>query len=502
MPIPEPQSEAAAFLQELTGAHPIETHISAVFCGNRHAFKLKKAVMLPYLDFSDPVQRLHSLRMELILNKTTAPEIYQHVKAIYRTPSGKLALTEDGQNLPAQAVDYVLQMARIPENDLFDNIAAQGPVTTELLKALADTVFFFHAGLAPIIKKDWPNELLRLIDGNRIAARYTRLDSKMLTQWYELAVGAVHARWADFAARGEGGFIRRTHGDLHLGNICLWKSKPTLFDALEFDENLATIDTAYDLAFLLMDLNQRLGSATANLVFNRIIARNGDAAMVPLLPLYLSLRAIIRAHVTALSGDLSVTNVLLGSAIKYLQPNPVALIAIGGLPGSGKSTLAYRLAPRFGSSPGGLVLRHDEIRKQLAGFAPERKLDPSFYTPEMNDRVERRSLDLMKASDFSRTIIVDATCRNPLFQQAIEDAARAHKIAFFGFWLTAPSAALEERVGARKADASDADVTLLRSMLAAAQAVPAEWRLIDTTQNDGGFTEMMSVLSTSKLQVN
>lgn len=502
MPIPGPQAEASTFLQELTGAQPIETHISAVYCGNRHAFKLKKAVVLPYLDFSTPTRRLRFLRRELILNKRTAPDIYQHVKAIYHTLNGKLALTEDGQDLPADAVDYVLQMAKIPKKDLFDNIAAQGPITTDILKALADTVFFFHAGLVPITSKDWPDELRRLIDENMISAEYTGLDTTILTQWYELAVLALQARWADFTARGEGGFICRAHGDLHLGNICLWNSKPTLFDALEFDEKLATIDTAYDFAFLLMDLDQRLGSATANLVFNRVIARSGDAAMVPLLPLYLSLRAIIRAHVAALSGDLSVTNTLLGSAIKYLQPNPVALVAIGGLPGSGKSTLAYRLAPRLGSSPGGLILRHDEIRKQLAGVPPERKLDPSFYTPEMNDRVERRSLDLMKASDFSRAIIVDATCRNPHFQHAIEEAARTHKIAFFGFWLTAPLAALEERVGARTADASDADVPLLRSMLAAAQPAPPAWSLIDTTQNDGGFAEMMSVLSTSKLQVN
>ncbi len=502
MPIPKPQAEVSAFLQELTGAQPIETHISAVYCGNRRAFKLKKAVVLPYLDFSTPTQRLRFLRRELSLNKRTAPGIYQHVKAIYHTQDGKLALTEDGQALPANAVDYVLQMARIPKQDLFDNMAAQGMITTDILKATADTVFFFHADLAPIRKKDWPDELLRLIDENMISAEDTGLDTKTLTQWYELAVRTLQARWADFTARGEGGFVSRAHGDLHLGNICLWDSKPTLFDALEFDERLSTIDTAYDFAFLLMDLDQRLGSAAANLVFNRIIARNGDAAMVPLLPLYLSLRAIIRAHVAALSGHLGVTNALLRSAIKYLQPNPVALVAIGGLPGSGKSTLAYRVAPRLGSSPGGLILRHDEIRKQLAGVAPEQKLDPSFYTPEMNDLVERRSLDLMKASDFSRTVVVDATCRNPHFQHAIEEAAHTHKIAFFGFWLTAPLAALEERVSARTADASDADAPILRSMLAATQPAPAGWSLIDTTQNDGGFAEMLSVLSSSKLQVN
>ena len=52
------------------------------------------------------------------------------------------------------------------------------------------------------------------------------------------------------------GKVRRCHGDLHLRNICLLDGKPTLFDCLEFSDALASIDVLYDLAFLLMDLEQ------------------------------------------------------------------------------------------------------------------------------------------------------------------------------------------------------------------------------------------------------
>jgi Phosphotransferase enzyme family len=57
--------------------------------------------------------------------------------------------------------------------------------------------------------------------------------------------------------RGKVGLVRRCHGDLHLGNIVLLQGVPVLFDALEFDENMASIDVLYDLAYLVMDLWER-----------------------------------------------------------------------------------------------------------------------------------------------------------------------------------------------------------------------------------------------------
>jgi len=494
MSIPTIQAEAAHFLRNLTGAEPIETHISAIFRDENHAWKLKKAVSLPYLDFSSLGQRLHFLERELELNRRTAPEIYLRVRAIYRREDGRLALTQGDEPLPADALEYVLQMARIPDGDLYDAIALRGALKPEMLTALADVVFAFHAGLDPLTKTDWADQLSRIIDGNRVAALRTVLDPVLVTRWYESISAVLRADRSAFAARGAGGFVRRGHGDLHLGNICQWNSRPTLFDALEFDEALGTIDIGFDLAFLLMDLDRRVGRPAANLVFNRVIARNGDSAMVPLMPLYISLRAMVRAHVTALVGDVGIGQKLLGSAIDDLQSAAVALIAIGGLPGSGKSTLARRIAPLIGNCPGALILRHDEIRKQLAGVAPEQKLDASFYTPSMNARVDRHSLDLMASTRFSRSMIVDATCRDPVFRGAIEATARAHGVKFLGFWLTASPATLERRIGTRKSDASDADIALLHTMIADAPSPPADWQLIDTTRDDGGLAAIRDAL--------
>src|ERR1700759_927715 len=113
---------------------------------------------------------------------------------------------------------------------------------------------------------------------------------------------ALHAKRNWLTGRSGAGYVRRCHGDLHLGNLCLWEGKPVPFDALEFDEALATIDVAYDLAFLLMDLEHRVDRAAANRVLNRYVARTGDATLVGGLPVFLSLRAMVRAHVEARSG--------------------------------------------------------------------------------------------------------------------------------------------------------------------------------------------------------
>ncbi len=155
----------------------------------------------------------------------------------------------------------------------------------------------------------------------------------------------IEARQAWLAARAAAGFVRRCHGDLHLGNLCLWEGAPVAFDALEFDEAMATIDVGYDLGFLLMDLDRRVGRAAANRVMNRYVARTGDAQATGGLPMFLSQRAMVRAHVLAATGGRDEAYKYLRAAEDYVLPRPPFVLAIGGLQGTGKSTVARRVAP-------------------------------------------------------------------------------------------------------------------------------------------------------------
>jgi len=282
------------------------------------------------------------------------------------------------------------------------------------------------------------------------------------------------------------GKVRRCHGDLHLRNICLLDGKSTLFDCLEFSDALASIDVLYDLAFLLMDLEHRGLTEFANVVFNRYLDLTNEDDGLPALPLFLSLRAAIRAHVTATAMDRA-TQVekkrqmaceacsYLELAARLLRPRPSRLIAIGGLSGSGKSTLAAALAPAIGAR----VLRSDVIRKRLFGVAPETPLPASAYAPEVSRRgygALRRKARAALAAGYS--VIIDAVSLKPEERRSFAAVAEAASVPFSGLWLAAPELTMAARLRARRHDASDASPEVLAQQLQQ-DAGPIDWIIID-----------------------
>jgi aminoglycoside phosphotransferase family enzyme len=266
------------FLRDLSGAPPKETHISAVFVGKDTVWKLKKAVRLPFLDFTSLSARRHFLQRELALNRPAAPEIYRDVAAVVRRSDGSLAVSADEGETP---IDWVLRMTPVPEQDFLDAMAARGVLGPEIQDALGDCIAQYHAGLRPVFGWDSLGALLRTAEGSARSAVEVGLARDAVLHWLDGVREELHERAPWLAGRADAGSVRRCHGDLHLGNLCLWRGKPVPFDALEFDEELATTDVGYDLAFLLMDLDQRVGRAAANRVMNRTIARNDEAAGHP-----------------------------------------------------------------------------------------------------------------------------------------------------------------------------------------------------------------------------
>ena len=382
MAVPSEQAEVAAFLEGLAGRPPIETHISAVFCGADTVWKLKKAVRLPFLDFSGIVDRRRYLQRELALNAPYAPGLYRDVVPVVHEAGVHEAGGFRFGAGPEGAVDWVLRMARVPEGDFLDNM----PLTPALLDAIADTVAEMHAALAPVQVEQAVPRLREVALGNGRSALAAGLPLDAVRRWQDGMLEAIDARAELIERRAAGGFVRRAHGDLHLGNLLLWQGRPAPFDALEFDEDLATIDLGYDLAFLLMDLEHRASRAAANRVLGRYVGRSGDAALVGLLPPFLSMRAMVRAHVAASRGQKGVD--YLAVAMSVLQPAAPVVVAIGGLMGTGKTTLARVLAPGLGPAPGALVLRSDEVRKRLQAVRPEVRLPSSAYDLESHRRTD------------------------------------------------------------------------------------------------------------------
>jgi predicted kinase len=286
--------------------------------------------------------------------------------------------------------------------------------------------------------------------------------------------------------RRAAGKVRRCHGDLHLRNVCLFEGKPTLFDCLEFSDELASVDVLYDLAFLLMDLDHRGFADFANLVLNRYLDLTGEDDGLAAMPLFLSSRAAIRAHVTATAMERSAgsetKSEMAAEARRYLElaaqtlrPRSCRLVAIGGLSGTGKSTLAAALAPSLGAR----VLRSDVIRKRLFGVTPETQLPASAYTSEVSHLVYetlRRQAANALAAGYS--VIIDAVSLKPAERQAFAAIAEAAAVRFTGLWLAAPASTMEGRLRARSHDASDASPEVLAQQLRQDPG-PMDWVRID-----------------------
>ncbi len=492
---PDDQRETIAFLGRASSygagidrVERIETHVSLIFLAGDRAYKLKRAVKLPYLDFSTAEQRRAACAAELALNRRTAPALYLNLRRIGRDAGGKTGFVDQGP-----AVDWIVVMRRFDQALVFDALARNGELDERLMDALADHIAQFHeaadqrpeqGGAAALAEIAETNH--QILAGARGAGFRPERVEAILDAWRK----ALAATGALLEMRRAAGKVRRCHGDLHLRNICLLDGEPTLFDCLEFSDALAGIDVLYDLAFLLMDLEHRGLTPFANRVLNRYLDRSGEDDGLRALPLFLSLRAGIRAHVTATvlrrAANQAKAEEMAEDARRYLdlahqalEPQPCRLIAIGGLSGSGKSTLAAGLAPALGLRPGARVLRSDVIRKLALGAAPEIRLPAEAYTPEITRRVYdalREKAATALAAGY--TVIIDAVSLTPPERQSFVEVAHKGGVPFTGLWLQADADAMERRLRDRRGDASDATAEVLaRQMRQAPGAM--DWIPID-----------------------
>ncbi|MDP2357223.1 MAG: AAA family ATPase [Beijerinckiaceae bacterium] len=468
------QRETIAFLNELcarTGdASPsMSTHISRVFFAQDTVYKLKRAVRTAYLDFSTPQKRLAACQSELVLNRRTAPSLYRGVRRITREPTG-LALDGAGET-----IDAVVEMRRFAQSDLFDAMVQHGALTMQHVETLATRLASFHADAQASLNVGGAEAI-----GAILAANESELRSSFLADELDLVPMCLAMREALAAqstlldARKAASKVRRCHGDLTLRNIALIDGEPTPFDCLEFDEALATIDVLYDLAFTLMDLWHRARADLANVLFNRYLDAADETDGLALLPLFIAMRAIIRAHVTAkmaqdVKGDAQEDMKAEARAYVALASDPMrgggaVLIGVGGLSGSGKSTFAAALAPHLPPIPGARVLSSDRIRKAMFGAPPTQRLPAEAYAPEVSQRVyasvREQAGRCLKAG---WPVICDAVFDRRADRDALKEIAALHGAPFHGYWLEAPAQTLDARIRARTGDPSDATPDVMRA---------------------------------------
>lgn len=476
-----------ATLEVAASPEVLETHISRIFLAGDRAFKMKRAIKLPYVDFSRPELRLAACQKEVELNSATAPGLYLGVRRITRQADGGLAFDGDGE-----LVDAVVEMERFEQSALLDRMAEDGALTPDLMTRTALMIARFHRQAPVEHAGGGAANLARVLDVNRAGFATSHVFGEAEVQALDSAFRTALSRFGETLNRRESaGKVRRCHGDLHLRNICLLDGQPCLFDCIEFNDAIATVDVLYDLSFLLMDLWHRGFPELANLVANRYLDETDNDDGFALLPFLMAIRAAVRAHVTATQveedGDplgrlQAEAHAYYDLAADLLKQRPARLVAIGGLSGSGKTTVAEALAPSIGAPPGARIVESDRIRKALHGVPPETRLPEKAYRPEISRRVYREmAWRAALAIAEGGSVVADAVFDRQEDRTRIERAAEDGHAPFLGVWLDVAPDVLWRRVDERRGGPSDATVEILARQLER-DAGEVVWRHVDATR--------------------
>ena len=476
----------------VSGVELVQTHISWLLLAGDYAYKIKKPVKLPFLDFSTLELRHRCCLDELRLNRRLSPDIYLDVVGIFNTPQ---APQLEGSGTP---IEYAVKMRRFDDSMRLDRVCARGQLGIEHLSDLADTLVSFHesaavappsspfgaagAVLAPAL--DNLRQLTELLMGTDVQTRLAELKAWTQSQFILLA--------PLMNARKSAGRVRECHGDLHLANMVLIDDHVRLFDCLEFSENLRWIDVASDMAFTYVDLLAHRQPGLANWFINEVLSRSGDYEAALVLRFYAVYRALVRAKVAAMSAahgqeDSPDALTYLALAERLMSPPEICLVITHGLSGCGKTHASGALLV---SDPLActLRLRSDVERKRLFRMFPDELSEPTLaagiYAPDAHLRTYEHLLavsEMLLRAGWS--VIVDATflmhADRVNFRELAEDTGAV-------FSILAPQATpaqLRQRVQSRLEhgkDASQASLAVLERQVQTIEPLRLEEMLLST----------------------
>jgi aminoglycoside phosphotransferase family enzyme/predicted kinase len=384
-----------------------ETHISWVVLEADRAYKIKKPVRLPFLDYGSLERRHELCREEVRLNRRLAPDVYLGVCGLVHDEGGVRPAPEDAPG----AVEYAVVMRRYDER----RTLARGAADEAEIRAVGRRLAAFHrAADRPPDAERSVAALERMLTENLATLRELGADRATVDDAEGLVDAVLAGRRRELLARARAGCVRDGHGDLRAEHVVLERGIE-IVDCVEFDPALREIDVGLDLAFLVMDLLRSDRSSAAVLV-DAYREAGGDPGDDALVAFFAAQRALIRAKVALVRASQ-----VAGAAAARRRAHAAELLALAGrlgwqvrvgpgavvcgLAGSGKSTLAASVAERSGAT----VVSSDAVRKELLGLAPSERAPEAAYGPEMN----RRTYEALgrRAREVAGPVIVDATFR-------------------------------------------------------------------------------------------
>jgi aminoglycoside phosphotransferase family enzyme/predicted kinase len=466
-----------------------ETHISWVFLAGDRAYKVKKPVVFPFLDYGTLQRRHRMCREEVRLNRRLAPRIYLGVVAIARR-GDRYSLTPEGD---PQAVEYAVEMRRVDEERSMAALIARGELGRAQLAAVAARLARFHAEApeAPVERRR-PGALLDALSENLATLRKAGsaiLARERLDAAERFSGGFVAARRGELEARARRGLVRDCHGDLRAEHVILPPGGDLyVYDCVEFNPDLRQIDVATDIAFLVMDLARLGAEGPAGELIDDYRRAGGDPGDDALASFLASYRAWVRAKVACLrSLELAASDperaareaearqlLDLGHRFAWRARRPL-LVAISGLAGTGKTTLAGRLAELSGWAH----ISSDPTRKRLAGLRPTERAGDEHYTPRMTMRTYAE-IGRRAAAELARNggAIVDATFHRAAARAAFREGLGDAGTRLLLVECTAPAEVLFERARRRQLRpdrVSDAGVAVIRRQQAELEPTAPGW---------------------------
>lgn len=476
-----------------------ETHISWVFLAGELAYKVKKPVVFPFLDYGTPRRRREMCREEVRLNRRLAPRIYLRVVGLARGEDCYVLTTEED---PA-AVEYAVEMRRVEEDRSLPALVSRGELEPAQVEAVAGRLARFHAEapIAPPERRE-VDVLVATLEENLSTLREAGagiLGGDRLGAAERFTRAFMVARRGQLEARGRAGLVRECHGDLRAEHVIVPAREPLyVYDCVEFSPELRQIDVAADLAFLVMDLTRLGVEGAARQLVDGYREAGGDPGDDPLLYFLASYRAWVRAKVAALrAGELAERDPLRGDAelearemldlghrLAWSARRPL-LLMICGVAGTGKTTLAKRLAGLSGWAH----ISSDPTRKRLAGIAPTERAGEEQYSGEMTTRTYRE-MGRVAREELAKggAAIVDATFHRHGERAAFEDGLGEPLAPRLLVECTAPPDVLISRARRREHErdrVSDAGAEVVRRQLDDLEAfveVPAGERMTLVTE--------------------